>query len=325
MKFIKLFIFLILSTCSFAQKYRTQVTAPTLWKDGKFDTLHIPFRDTITSLDRSPGEIVLRPQDTSVYISTSVRWNKIGSGSISGGSAGTLPFGGAITSVPTVGFNPNTTDVVQWISNSFYGSQSPTASISGGTTMELMGTGPALSVPLSWSAARLSATAPISTIVVNGVNQTFSQPGPGASALGTYNASVTRNTNTTIAINVTTTDGKTATANTSVIFSPKRYFGWVNSTNPSDGDILATSSEFSTAIAKSWIQTAPAGSQNLMYATPANEGSLTDITINGFPSIQAFTQVQRLFTNASGYTQLYSIYISTNKFSVTGTTTVSAQ
>jgi hypothetical protein len=111
---------------------------------------------------------------------------------------------------------------------------------------------------------------------------------------------------------------KTSTA---ITFTPqaKRYWGYSSSTAPSDADIKAAlggSSELSSTKAKSAFDiTINGGSNYIFYAYPSSLGALGSLTVGGFGSLPSFTLVTRSFTNASGYSQSYNIYINTNAFS----------
>jgi hypothetical protein len=77
---------------------------------------------------------------------TATKWIKYGGGSI-------IPAG-AITTIPVVGTNPGTNlSSDDWIINTFYGSQSPTATLTGGQTLELQSAA-TLTKTLSWTAGR---------------------------------------------------------------------------------------------------------------------------------------------------------------------------
>jgi hypothetical protein len=175
---------------------------------------------------------------------------------------------------------------------------------------------------LNWSAKRLIATQPISSIVVNGVSQTFTQPALNSTVSGTQSVSVARNVTNTFKNIVTTNDAKADTASTTFTFLPKRYFGWVATATPIDADLIAAGGELTTNFTKTWTQAAPGGSKYLVFAYPASFGVLPHIDINGFPSVASFNLTTRSVTNASGYTQSYNIYVSVNQFTVTGTTSI---
>lgn len=318
MRKILTILFLCAAATAFGQSW-SQLDIRPEYKNGiKTPRLYLKRQDLTTPTDTAPHIVV---SGDALKLWSNGTYRDVGTG----GSGGTVPSG-PITSAPTVGFDPGTTDPATWITKTYYQSQNPTATLSGGVTQELMSAGAALSYTLNWSAGRQSATAPLASIVVAGVSQSIptGTPTPGNSNFGSQNVSVTRNTNTTYSNVVTATDSKSTTATTSFTFLPKRYFGWVSSTSPSDADIIAAGGELSTAIAKSWTQAAPSGSQYLMYAFPASEGSLTHFDINSFPSISAMQMTTRNVTNASGYTQQYRIYVSINAFNVTGTTTIAA-
>ncbi|TAJ51232.1 MAG: hypothetical protein EPO58_12875 [Chitinophagaceae bacterium] len=100
---------------------------------------------------------------------------------------------------------------------------------------------------------------------------------------------------------------------------PKRYWGYVNSTSPNDADIINAiggGAELSSSKTKSAFNVTIPGSANyLVFAYPSSLGTLTSILAGGFESIGTFTLTTRTFTNASGYSQSYHIYVSNNSFS----------
>lgn len=311
-------LFLLITSASFGQvlnnvpEYKKGVKANKVFLERHKGALPVP-------ADTTPFVIMA---DSSVKLWDGTQYKDIGTG---GSSGSTIINGGPTTSTPSAGFNPGTNiSIDEFIQKAYYASQGPTSGISGGQQMELMASGAALSFNLNWTAGRQSATQPIQSIIVAGVSQTFTTPAAGGSISGSKSVSVVRNTNTTFSNIVTATDGKSATSTTSFTFLPKRYFGWVNSTAPTDANIIAAGGELSTAIFKSWIQPAPTGAQFLMYAYPASEGVLNRFDINTFPSLPSMQLTQRNLTNASGFTQLYNIYVSTNAFTVSSTTSIVA-
>jgi hypothetical protein len=230
---------------------------------------------------------------------------------------------GAFTSVPSVGFNPgNNLTPSQIIKAAYYASQAPTATLTGGQTLELITGGANINYTLNWSAGRLSATQPLSTITVGGISQTFTQPSAPGTVSGTQVVGVQRNITNTFQNIVTTSDGKSGTASTSFTFLPKRYFGWVTTNTPVDADLITAGGELTSNFTKTWTQAAPGSAKYLVFAYPASFGLLPHIDINGFPSIASFNLTTRSVTNASGYTQSYNIYVSVNQFTVTGTTSI---
>jgi hypothetical protein len=241
---------------------------------------------------------------------TATKWIKYGGGSI-------IPAG-AITTIPVVGTNPGTNlSSDDWIINTFYGSQSPTATLTGGQTLELQSAA-TLTKTLSWTAGRQSATNPLSTIVVAGTNETFSQPAQGASVSGTQSVSFPANTDITYQNVVTTDDSKTATASTTFSFLPKRYYGFISDTTGigttgfDDTKITSLGNEINASKVKSWSTGNPTGTQFYVYAYYATAGELSHFDMNGFPSIDAMNHVTRNFTNALGYTGQWTIYWSKN-------------
>ena len=103
------------------------------------------------------------------------------------------------------------------------------------------------------------------------------------------------------------------TVNSSNIsFTPfdKRYYGFVNSTSPSNSDILALSQDNSGSSASLTLtNVTPSGSQFLAYFT---KGTVTSVTVNGIPATGAFTITTYSVTNAQGFTSTYSYIYSNN-------------
>ncbi len=231
-----------------------------------------------------------------------------------GGGGGTIAAG-AISSLPTIGFNPGTNITSNdFITNVFYQSQPPTATLTGGGTYEFTTAG-STARTLSWTAGRQAATSTLATVVVDGVSQTFTQPAQGASVSGNKNATVLHNTNTTYSNVVTTTDSKTATATTTFTYQNKIYAGFVTSNNPSDADIIAATGssyvggQFSATRNQSGVLTTPSSSKYFVFVAPASYGT-PNIIINGLGV--TFNQTTRSFTNASGGISSYIIAVSPN-------------
>lgn len=243
---------------------------------------------------------------------------------LAAGSTDTV-VGGAFTSIPTVGFNPgNNLTPTQIIQAAYYATKAPIATLTGGQQLELMVGGANVNFTLTWSAKRQDARNTISSIVVNGINQSFTQPLPNGTVTGTFVAPVQRNVTNTFRNIVTTNDNKADTASTTFTFLPKRYFGWVTTSTPTDADLIAAGGELTTNFTKTWTQAAPGGSKYLVFTYPSSFGALGHIDVNGFPALASFNLTTRTVTNASGYTQSYNIYVSVNQFTVTGTTSISA-
>lgn len=192
--------------------------------------------------------------------------------------------------------------------------QPPTASLSGGSNIELHSAG-IFNSTLNWSAGRAAsnstqnATNPLASIVVNGINQTFTQPSAGSSVSGTQAISLFYNTNRTVFNVVTTTDGKTATATTQYNFFPKYYIGYSTTSTPSDADLIAGINTIFPATTRvtSGTLASPASSSYIFFAVPATFGTPV-VTINA--AGVTYNNTTRSVTNASGYTQSYIISIS---------------
>lgn len=227
--------------------------------------------------------------------------------------------GGVITSLPTIGFNPGSNiTAAQFIQNTFYQSQAPTFSLSGGQTLEFRASG-TTTFTLNYTAGRLAGTQPLSTIVVAGSSKSFSQPSAPGTVSGTHDVSVTNNTNQTFSGTVTTVDSKTASTSTTFTFQKRRYWGRSASASPDETIIEAVAgggSELSTDTrAKSGFSISASGSNYVYYAYPSSYGLLTSITVGGFDSFNAFTITSVSVTNSLGYEEVYYVYTSNNTFS----------
>ena len=92
----------------------------------------------------------------------------------------------------------------------------------------------------------------------------------------------------------------------------RRFWGFIDNQNPTDTAIKAANSELSTSRSKSWNTGNPTGEQYFFFAYPASFGNLSDIVVNGFPSLATFTRNTRDFENALGVIESYNIYVSNN-------------
>ena len=326
-KILLLFSVLLSFACSFAQNqpYVTSFNYGNAWqRSSSYLSMILPFQDTTTSLSDSatkrPGSIVVGTSDSDLYYFNGKAWMR----------ADTKFTGGQITAIPTVGQTINSKNIQDWLTQAFYPSQVPTSTLTmtyGGNTssalqVELIATSTLeLPVTLNWTGGRQSKTQPLSSIVVAGISQTFSQPSAGSSASGTQADSVVRNTTTTFTNVVTTTDSKTASSSASITFLPKRYWGSTINVTPTNGEILIAAgggSELSASKTKSnFTVVIGSTSSAVFYTYPSSEGTLSSIIIGGFESIGAFTLVVTSVTNASGYVQNYNVYTSNNKFAST--------
>ncbi len=312
MKRILTILFLLSFFLTKAQKitYTPMNNAGYQFKYVQIDSgLAVPLRDTTAGRGIvRPGLIVENPADSQLYVFNGIKWVLSGSG---GGGGGIVP-GGPITTIPVVGTNPGT-DLTSsdWIINTFYGTQSPTASLSGGGIFEFTSAS-TVDETLNWGAGRQSATQSLASIVVAGITQSFSQPSAPGTVTGTQDVTVTTNTSTTYNNIVTTTDSKTATASTTFTYESKYYIGFVSSASPSDADIIAAlgttaGGVFATSRLTAGTLLDPASSGFIIFAYPASFGA-ANIKINGL--IVGYNLTTRSFTNASGYSVSYNIYVS---------------
>lgn len=97
-----------------------------------------------------------------------------------------------------------------------------------------------------------------------------------------------------------------------ILFNPfyKRYWGFASSQAPDNSTILALSQDNNgTTGALSLSNVTPSGSQYFVYFT---RGTVSSVTVNGFPATEAFTITTYSVTNAQGFTSTYSYVYSNN-------------
>ena len=117
-------------------------------------------------------------------------------------------------------------------------------------------------------------------------------------------AGLTLTTDTTYTL--TAGDGQnTTSAQTTIAFRNRRYWGVSDSDSLDNAGVLALSSEFATGYAKSVTYDA-SGGKYLYYAFPASWGTPSHVTVGGL-SFTDFTVTPLSFTNASGHTDTYNV------------------
>lgn len=103
------------------------------------------------------------------------------------------------------------------------------------------------------------------------------------------------------------TDGTTPrTANTTVSFLPKRYWGPWEDDAPDNTDILTLSQELASGRAKAVTYNCTGG-RFPIYAWPKSFGALAGVTVGGL-AFSDYTVSEMSFTNAQGYTQDYYVF-----------------
>lgn len=187
--------------------------------------------------------------------------------------------------------------------------QNTILSLSGGGNFESGSTQNAI---LNWSVGRAAGTNiskptdSISSIKINNISQTFTNPVIGASATGSYNAgSIT--SNQTITLQSTTIGSLTNSTSVSYNFALKRYIGFVASASPTDAILRNLSLDLTQSLNSSGGLTA-SGANYICFAFPLSFGSLSSIKIGGFA--QTFNLTTRTVTNSNGVAALYNIYVS---------------
>lgn len=116
-----------------------------------------------------------------------------------------------------------------------------------------------------------------------------------------------------------TKGGTFTSSNFEVDWKNKRYWGFDNDTTYTNADLLALSQEFTNNRDKTLNNQTPTGSQHFFYVYPAYMGTAT-ITVNGFPSNNAFYEHTINLTNAQGVTQSFLLYRTKN--ALTSATTI---
>lgn len=117
-------------------------------------------------------------------------------------------------------------------------------------------------------------------------------------------------TNTNIVLTATDERDASASRTVTITFQPKVYWGKSAKETLGDPDVLALEgSALTTARARTFTVNAGAG-QKIVYVIPASFGTPT-FNVGGFDG--GFKKMQTLeFTNASGHTQNYDIWMSVN-------------
>lgn len=311
-------------------------------KGGHHQVATVADRDNISADRRQPGMLCtvmddgsgkaktfqLICKDLPAELTNNANWIAFSSGA-GGGTIGSFNGNRPITGEFYKNVNPGTDDLAKWIEAVFYPSLGPSASLTATPSgvME-MGAAGSTSVSLSWTAGRAAATEEITEITVNGTNVFTASPAAGASVNGTQSATATNNQKTTFTMTVKTKDNKAASASASIDFQSKRYFGFASGGEdgvpfaPTDAQILALSSEFGASASVSNKSVAPSGRQKLVIAYPASWGG-SKIIIGVNDSTGAFEKTTRSFTNASGGTTSYVIYV--QKDNTAGALTFSVQ
>jgi hypothetical protein len=284
-------------------------------------------QDTSAITSPRQGMMVYSISDQAIYYRTPAKWEISGTSTGGGYFNGSRPVTRDFSTI--TGVTPGGANISAFLDSVFYPSQNPTSALTAtysATTatsfsLELMSSGAALSVTLNWTGGRLAATRNLSSINVDAVNQTFSQPSAPGTVSGTKSASLTRNTNTTYTNLVTTVDSKTASSSVSFNWYPKRYWGYTTTLPPSSADVVTAaggSGELTTTKVKSSFDVVVTGTnKHVFYAYPSSYGALSSINVSGLESIGAFTQSTVSVTNASGYVQNYYVYTSNNLFNNT--------
>jgi hypothetical protein len=244
--------------------------------------------------------------------STGSHWfyNGVGYGWFNAGL--TIP-GGPIRTWPGPGFNPGTNlSSSQFIINTFYGAQAPTALLTGGVNLEIAST--SSNSTLNWQYGRATYTNTIvSADITPGPFHEFgSQPTQPGTISGTQVVTIPATGSITFTLTVTTSDAQIATSATTYNRLPRFYYGRCTGTSPSTGEILAFaggSNPLSASHAQGPFVIIASGSNYFFFSYPSSEGTVTIIKdVNGFDVTTSFNLTTVSLTNVSGFTQTYNIY-----------------
>lgn len=155
------------------------------------------------------------------------------------------------------------------------------------------------SVQLNWSMNR----DPVSQSINQGIGSL-----PVAQRAYTHSTSFT--SDRTYTLSATSTGPETPSANTSVVFRLKRYWGTSSNTSLTDGQIIALANwEYDTNVGMN-EKVLNCSAEYMYFCYPDSWGAAT-FTVNGLENT-AWTLVQRAFVNASGHSETYRIYRSNN-------------
>jgi len=298
-------------------------------KGGHHQVATIAARDLISIARRQPGMLCTvmddgtgKPKtyqlicaDEPAALANNTNWVPFG-GAGGGGTVGEFNGSRPITGAYYTGVNPGTNDLAKWIEAVFYPSLGPSAALNASPSGTIeMGADGNTAVTLSWTAGRAAQTEPITEIIVDGKNVFTVSPAAGATVSGTVTASVVNKTNKSFVMSVKTSDNKTALAQAGISFQWKRYWGFVSGGDdgvsfiPTSAQILALKgSAFASSAAATSLSSTPTGPQKLVIAYPAIWGG-SKITVGVNDSTGAFDKFTQSFTNASGGTTDYVIWV----------------
>jgi hypothetical protein len=327
MKYIITILLFFIASNSIGQTYQVNTKDSTLFKPSTYPKATVQIQGKVRVTDSLLlTNIPIGDGDDSVLsITPSGVVRKVGGG---GGGGSLIPGGAFTTSNIEVGFNPCTDCTADSIiKRVWYGIKPPLATLTGGTTLELTASG-TVSQTLNWGASRQSNTPILTSIVVAGVTQSFSQPAQPGTVSGTQNVSVPANTTTTYSNVVTAADAQTATATTQFIFLGKKYYGLLSdtagiTTGSLNATIIALTSSFASTKTLSTSTGSITGTKFWAYAYPSTLGDLSALSFNSIPALEAMNKITLSITNASGYTQDYTVYY--NKQGQTVQSDISAQ
>lgn len=219
------------------------------------------------------------------------------------------------------GINLNSEDVNETLEKLLYPAEPPTSQLTLTYTylgitapvleLELMVAGATLAMVLNWVAGRLTTSPLIQTIDVAGVFQSFAQPAAPGTLNGMQAVNVVRNANIIYHNVVTTADGQSVTSQASVNWFAKKYWGFVTSDTPTDGNITALANEFAKDRTKGLTTVANTTDRKFCYAAPVSNDptGIDKIFIGGIDSTAVFTRTVRALVNAAGYSQNYEIFV----------------
>lgn len=181
-----------------------------------------------------------------------------------------------------------------------------------------------IAVNLNWTAGKQEYTDSLRSVTVGDVAQTITQPTNPGSISGTVSKTVTANMDTHFTNVVVDKDGNNVTASANVYFQNKWFYGFATSNVFTNNLVQGLNNFFSTSATADgrtlYMGTlASAKYAWLAFDAGLDASNLLRIIIHGFDQTDQFTRSTVSFTNASGYTTNYIVYVSNVPTSTTYT------
>lgn len=317
------FLFLIFSSFSFAQNVGIGTSNP----DEKLDVNgRIKIQSTAVTSDSAN---VLFNNNGNLY------WQGVNLGNQGSGFNGSRPITQTAADPSQAGTVGGTT-IIEFLNNYFFPSQAPLVAIvgDGATTIEMKSTlAPAVTRNLtSFTVTKQAATLAIDSAMVTcnqavpGFPINFNDHSGGNQSGSQSGVALIDNVTNTFTCYGRAIDGKSATATKTYTFASQRYWGITTNSNPTvdNAFILGLTSSNFSAYTAAFAFTISSGSQYCVMAFPHQAEDMS--AHQWFDGSFRGTYFRLLasnfsFTNASGYTTGYDVYITNLSYTSTKTFT----